>query len=182
MLVNALLFVAAWQAPLQIDRRAVLSAAVPALLATPLPAAAKSKEAAKKKAMQKETASEVRQAMKEYKTAPRPELVGNAQTGYTYKADTVKAGSQGELASYFKEKGSVIQAEYASEKARATGATKADAAKLAASLEDKAAEERRAAYLAKRNSKSFDEIEIEKFCKTADPTKAVDNLGRSLCR
>ena len=39
-----------------------------------------------------------------------------------------------------------------------------------------------AAYLAKRNSKSFDEIEIEKFCKTADPTKAVDNLGRSLCR
>ena len=49
MLVNALLFVAAWQAPLQIDRRAVLSAAVPALLATPLPAAAKSKEAAKKK-------------------------------------------------------------------------------------------------------------------------------------
>ena len=72
----------------------------------PVLAAARSKEKAKEKAVQKETAAEARQAMKEYKFAPRPELEGNAETGYKFKEGTIGSGSQGEVASYFKEKGS----------------------------------------------------------------------------
>ena len=83
--------------------------------------------------------------MKEYKYAPRPELVGNAKDGYTYKEGTIKEGSQGELASYFTDKGAKIQASYAADKARAKGATAADAAKLAADLEAKEKAERQAA-------------------------------------
>ena len=72
----ALSVLAAWSpnAPL-LDRRAVLSgAATTAVLATPFPAAARSKEKAAEKALQKATAAEARQAMKEYKFAPRPEV------------------------------------------------------------------------------------------------------------
>ena len=67
-----------------------------------LPAFATSKSKAASKALQKQTAAEAKQAMKEYKFAPRPVLEGNAETGYAYKAGTVTAGSQGELAGYFK--------------------------------------------------------------------------------
>ena len=48
--------------------------------------------------------AEVRQAIKEYKTAPRPELVGSMETGYSFKEGTVKAGSTGQLSDYFYEK------------------------------------------------------------------------------
>jgi len=86
-----------------LNRRAVLGGAATAIL--PLPAFAKSKEKAKEEAVQKATAKEARQAMKEYKFAPRPVLEGNAETGYKYKEGTIGAGSQGEVAAYFKEKG-----------------------------------------------------------------------------
>lgn len=183
MLAAALSASAAWslQGP-PLDRRAVLSGALTTAALAPMPAFAKSKEKAKEQALQKETAKEAKQAMKEYKTAPRPELVGNAETGYSYKADTVKAGSTGELATYFKDKGDKVQATYAAENARAKGASSADAQKMAEQLEAKAKAERQAAYLEKRNRKSFDEIEIEKFCKTAAGKEAVDNVGRPMCR
>jgi len=87
------------------------------------------------------TASEARQAMKEYKYAPRPELVGSAETGYAFKAGTVQAGSQGELSSYFKQKGATIQASYAEDKARAAGLSKEEAAKVASSTLQKRKEE-----------------------------------------
>uniref|UniRef100_A0A7S2JG32 PS II complex 12 kDa extrinsic protein n=1 Tax=Haptolina brevifila TaxID=156173 RepID=A0A7S2JG32_9EUKA len=98
---------AAWL-PQASNRRAVISGAaalLPAAL-TPSPVFARSKEEAKKKAAMKETAAEARQAMKEYKFAPRPELEGNAETGYAYKTGSITAGSQGEAADYFKVKGS----------------------------------------------------------------------------
>ena len=183
MLVPLSLALLSWTPPASVlDRRAVLGAAGTALLAAPFPAAARSKEKAAEKALQKATAAEARQAMKEYKMAPRPELLGNAETGYTYKAGTTGAGSQGELSSFFKEKGSSIQAQYAADKARSTGASAADAAKLARDLEDKAKAERLAAYQQKRNSKSQDEIIIGDFCKTAAGKSAVDNVGRPLCK
>jgi len=182
LVVAALLTSAAsWQAPL-VDRRAVLSgAATASVLAAPLPAFATSKEKARQKALQKETAAEARQAMKEYKYAPRPELVGNAETGYSYKQGTVQAGSTGELSAYFTDKGSKIQAEYKADKARAAGASKADAARLAEELEAKEKKERQAAYLAKKNKKSQDEILIAEFCKTEAGKVAVDNVGRKQC-
>ena len=109
----------AWQPAPTLGRRAVLSAAA-LLTSTPLrEASAKSKEKAAEKAIQKETAKEARQAMKEYKFAPRPVLEGNAETGYTYKDGTVTAGSQGELATYFTQKGEKIRADYRAEKAKA---------------------------------------------------------------
>lgn len=164
------------------DRRAVLGGAATAAAAiAPLPAFARSKEKAAEKALQKATAAEARQAMKEYKYAPRPVLEGNAETGYKFKESTISAGSQGELASYFKDKGSKIQAEYKADQARATGASSADAAKLARELEDKDKAARLAAYQAKRSKKSEDEIQIAAFCKTAAGKNAVDNVGRSLC-
>ena len=88
----------------QLDGRAVVSrrtavVGLGAALVVPLPAVAKSKEKAKQEAMQKETAKEARQAMKEYKFAPRPELEYVEGKGYIYKEGTVKAGSQGELSS-----------------------------------------------------------------------------------
>ena len=172
----------AWTPNALLDRRAVLGgAASAALLAVPSAAMAKSKERAAEKAVQKATAAEARQAMKEYKYAPRPELVGDAKTGYTYKADTLQAGSQGELASYFKDKGSKIQGEYKADKARAMGTSAADAAKLAADFEAKEKAERQAAYMAKRQQKSQDQVEIEKFCKTEAGKTAKDVVGRSLC-
>lgn len=114
-----------------VSRRAVLAAGPAALAATPLAASAKSKEAAKSKAIQKATAAEARQAMKEYKLAPRPELVGNAESGYSYKTGTVKAGSTGELTDYFTTKGATIQEDYRATKSRATTLSAADAAKPA---------------------------------------------------
>ena len=167
--------------PAALDRRAVLGAAA-TLLAAPLPAAAKSKARAAAAALQKETAKEQAQAMKEYKLAPRPELVGDATTGYKFKEGTVKDGSTGELASYFKDKGSQVQAKYSAEKARATGASADQARKLEEELEAKARAERLRAYQEKKARKSFDEIEIEKFCATAAGKTAVDNVGRPMCR
>ena len=91
----------------QVDGRAVASRrsaiSLGAALFAPLPAFAKSKEKAKQEAIQKETAKNAKQAMKEYKYAPRPELEyglkPDGTMGYIYKEGTVKAGSQGELAS-----------------------------------------------------------------------------------
>lgn len=137
------------------DRRAVLGGTVTAasLLVSPLPASARSKEKAKEKAMQKATAGEARQAMKEYKYAPRPELVGNAETGYKFKEGTVKEGSTGELASYFTDKGSNIQAEYAKRRALETGLSQAEAAKKA--------EEARKAVLASKKSNQKKELSAD---------------------
>ena len=91
----------------QVDGRAVASRrsaiSLGAALFAPLPAFAKSKEKAKQEAIQKETAKNAKQAMKEYKYAPRPELEyglkPDGTMGYIYKEGTVKAGSQGELSS-----------------------------------------------------------------------------------
>ena len=47
---------------------------------------------------------------------------------------------------------------------------------MAQSLEEKALAERKAAYLAKRNKKSIDEIEIEKFCLTPAATSSGDTV------
>ena len=110
------------------------------------------------------------------------QLEGNAQTGYKFKEGTTGSGSQGELASYFKEKGSVIQAEYKADRARASGASAADAQRLAEKLEAEAKAERQAAYAAKRAAKSQDELVIAEFCKTAAGKTAVDNVGRPMCR
>ena len=144
-----------------------------------MPAFARSKEKAAEKALQKQTAAEARQAMKEYKYAPRPELVGNAETGYSYKAGTVQAGSTGELSSYFTEKGAKIQSQYAADQARATGASAAEAKKAAEETEA-----RLRAYkeqqLAKKKQISEDEKRIAEFCK-ANPD-AVDNVGRRQCK
>ena len=187
MLATALAATAAWnvQGPM-LDgvhsRRAVLGGALATATLVPMPAFAMSKEKAREKAMQKETAKEAAQAMKEYKLAPRPELVGSAETGYSYKADTIKSGSTGELASYFKDKGDKVQAQYTAEKARSTGASADEVRRLAEQMEAKAKAERQAAYMEKRNRKSFDEIEIEKFCSTAAGKQAVDNVGRPMCR
>ena len=102
----------------------------------------------------------------EYKFAPRPELVGNAETGYSFKAGTVKEGSTGELAGYFTTKGEKIQTDYKQEKCKA-GQTKAcqalDGSKKAAGSSGPA--------------KSDDEIKIEKKlaetgCLTYSPTGA----------
>ena len=130
---------AAWSpsGPL-LDRRAVFSGAATAALLAPFPAAARSKEKAAEKALQKATAAEARQAMKEYKTAPRPELIGNSKDGYSFKEGTIKAGSSGELAGYFTEKGATIQANYKADRARATGATSEEAKRVASATYDRA--------------------------------------------
>ena len=101
----------AWLPPTTlVDRRAVIGGAAAAAL-MPMPAFARSKEKARQMAIQKETAAEARQAMKEYKFAPRPVLEGNAETGYKFKDGTVKSGANGEMASYFKVKGEELQKE-----------------------------------------------------------------------
>ena len=90
-----------------VDGRAVASRrsaiGLGAALFAPLPALARSKAAAKADAIQKETAKEAKVAMKQYKSAPRPELEygikPDGTTGYIYKEGTVKSGSQGELSS-----------------------------------------------------------------------------------
>ena len=151
---------AAWSpsAPL-LDRRAIFSgAATAALLGAPFPAAARSKEKAAEKALQKATAAEARQAMKEYKLAPRPELVGNSQTGYTFKEGTVKAGSSGELAGYFTEKGATIQANYKADRARATGATSEEAKRVASATYDRAR-----ASTVKTKELTEDELKIKAY-------------------
>ena len=91
----------------QVDGRAVASRrsaiSLGAALFAPLPAFATSKEKAKNMAMQKETAKQAKEAMKQYKFAPRPELEygkkPDGTMGYVFVEGTVKAGSQGELAS-----------------------------------------------------------------------------------
>lgn len=182
MLTTVTILLAAWTPNAPLDRRAVLSGAVTAASAlAPLPAFARSKEKAAEKALQKATASEARQAMKEYKLAPRPELIGNAETGYTYNKATVKEGSQGELSSYFKDKGAKIQADYKADQARATGTSSAEAKKLADRLEAQEIEARKKAYQEKKARKSFDEEQIGAFCKTEAGKTAVDNVGRKQC-
>lgn len=119
--------------------------------------------------------------MKEYKYAPRPELEGDAESGYSFKEGTTGAGSQGELASYFTDKGAKIQAEYKADQARASGASAEEAKRLAEELEEKTKKERQQAYLEKRNKKSQDEIIIDEFCKTEAGKAAVDNVGRPMC-
>ena len=171
---------AAWlpQAPL-LDRRAVLSATAAAGFALPLPAVAKSKKKAAEEAVQKETAKEAKQAMKEYKYAPRPELVRNADGSYSYVEGTVKEGSIGEVAGYFKEKGAIIQSEYAADKARAAGMTTAEAEKVKketlARIEKVKAEAK-----AERSKMGEDAKRIEEYCK--DKKDLRDPQGRLMCR
>jgi hypothetical protein len=113
-----------------LDRRAVLRSAATVALAAPLPALAISKEAAEKKAIMRETAKEAREAIKEYKFAPRPEIQGSAETGYTFVGDYT-AGTNGEMASYFTKKGEKLRAEYRTEKEIANGKlTKSEAQKF----------------------------------------------------
>jgi len=117
--------------------------------------------------------------MKEYKYAPRPVLEGNAETGYSYKAGTIQAGSTGELSSYFKDKGAVIQAEYAEDRAKASGMSSAEAKKLAAKkLEQFEAEKR--AKAAEKNVLSEDAKKIKEFC--AKNPDVTDNIGNKMCR
>jgi hypothetical protein len=169
---------AAWSNLPQFSRRAVFSGGA-AALAGPMPAFARSKEKAAEKALQKQTAAEARQAMKEYKYAPRPELVGSAETGYSYKEGTVKAGSTGELSSYFSDKGAVLQSKYAEDKARANGMSALEAKKVAEEKEAKLRAEK-AAALARRKEVSADEKKIAEFClKNPD---ALDNVGRRQCK
>ena len=113
--------------------------------------------------------------MKEYKYAPRPELVGSAETGYSFKAGTVKAGSQGELASYFTDKGANIQADYKKQMALAKGLSAAEAAKEA----EKARQAVLATKASKKTALSADEIRImEKAKEFGDKT---DDMGRRSC-
>lgn len=125
MLVSILAFSSAWTPQVSFDRRAVLSSAAAAVLSAPHPASALSKKAAEDKMLMKETAKEQKQAMKEYKFAPRPEL----NDDFTFKESTLKAGSTGELADYYKQKGAVLQAQFVEDKVRATGMTKEQAEK-----------------------------------------------------
>jgi len=178
--VAAALLVSAWvpqQAPL--DRRAVLSGAAAAAALMPASAMARSKEKAAEKAAQKATAAEARQAMKEYKYAPRPVLEGNAETGYSYKAGTVQAGSTGELSSYFKDKGAMIQAEYAEDRAKASGLSSAEAKKVAAKKLE-AFEAEKKAKAAEKSVLSEDAKKIKEFC--AKNPDVLDNLGNKMCK
>jgi len=113
--------------------------------------------------------------MKEYKYAPRPELVGDAKSGYAYKDGTVKAGSQGELASYFTDKGADIQADYKKRRAKELGLSEAEAAKQAeqarqAVLASKASAKKAAA------SVSADELKIQQKMKEFEGVR--DDMGR----
>ena len=177
LVLSATLLSAAWLPPLHLDRRAVLSGTAAVL--APMPAMAKSKKKAEEEAVQKATAKEARQAMKEYKYAPRPVLEGNAETGYTFKEGTVSAGSTGELAGYFQEKGASIQAQAAADKARAAGLTKAEADKKA---KEKLAqyEQEKAARLAEKNVMSEDAKKIKEYCAKNPDVK--DSVGRYMCR
>ena len=179
--VATTLLTTAWSPPHQVPRRAVLGGSAAALFSSayPSPAFARSKEKAAEKALQKATAKEAREAMKEYKLAPRPELVGNAETGYKYKEGTVKAGSTGELASYFTEKGAKIQADYAKDQARNAGKSQAEADRLAkAQLAE--IQRKREEQLAKKKQEGFDEKAIKAFCK--ENPDALDQLGRKQCK
>merc|ERR1719401_244012 len=152
----------------QVDGRAVASRrsaiSLGAALFAPLPALAKSKEKAKNEAIQRETAKEAKQAMKEYKYAPRPELEyglkPDGTMGYIYKEGTVKAGSQGELASFFTEKGAELKAERAADLAKGSGASSAKAREIAAAKE---AELRAAAAAKKTRVLTQDEINIKAY-------------------
>lgn len=69
-MLSVVLASAAWAPQPVLDRRAVFGGVAAALLsARPLPAVARSKQKAAEMALQKETAKEARQAMKEYKCA-----------------------------------------------------------------------------------------------------------------
>ena len=162
------------------SRRAVISgAASVAILAAPWPAVARSKEKAAEKMAQKATAKEAREAMREYKYAPRPELVGNAETGYSYKEGTVKEGSTGELSGYFKEKGATIQAEYAAERAKAVGKSSAEADRVAKETLAKFEAEKKAKQASKKEL-SEDARRIIEFCK--DKKDLTDVAGRPMCK
>ena len=158
--------------PAALDRRAVLGAAA-TLLAAPLPAAAKSKARAAAAALQKETAKEQAQAMKEYKYAPRPVIEGSLETGYKYDKSTLKAGSTGELADYYRQKGAKINAEYFEEQARAQGRSAAEAKKVGA---EKAALYADAEKARKTKVLSEDEKKIAEFAKQNAGLK--DKSGR----
>jgi len=116
--------------------------------------------------------------MKEYKYAPRPELVGNAETGYSFKEGTVKAGSTGELASYFTEKGAKVQAEYKADVAKANGMTSAQAKKVEEETLKKIQAER-AAKIAKARELSEDAKKIKADCEKNKGLR--DEYGRLVC-
>mmetsp|Transcript_69180 Transcript_69180/g.114997 ORF Transcript_69180/g.114997 Transcript_69180/m.114997 type:complete len:187 (+) Transcript_69180:57-617(+) len=153
----------AWTRRPPLCRRAVFSAALSTAALHPLqPTLAKSKEKAAEKAAQKATAREAREAMKEYKFAPRPELEGDAITGYSYKPGTVKEGSIGELSGYFKEKGATIQAEYTEGRAKAVGLSTEEAKKLA-EQKKKAIEAELANQKTSKKVLSDDELKIIEY-------------------
>jgi len=164
-----------------LGRRAALSgaASAAATLSVPMPAFAKSKKKAEEEATQKATAKEARQAMKEYKYAPRPVLEGNAETGYSFKEGTVKPGSSGEMAGYFLEKGKDIQADYQKDRARAAGMTSAEAEKVAKETKARL-DAQLAAKRAERNKLGEDAQKIKDFCKGKEDLR--DPQGRLMCR
>jgi len=166
--------------PSPTSRRSALSSCAAALTTiSAVPAAhAKSKKKAAEEATQKETAKEARQAMREYKYAPRPELIGNAKDGYSFKEGTVTAGSQGELASYFTEKGAKIQATYQADKAKASGLTSEQAKKVEEETLKKIQAER-AAKIAKSKELSEDAKKIKANCEK-NPN-LLDEYGRRVC-
>ena len=138
-----------------------------------LPVSAKSKARAAAAALQKETAKEQAQAMKEYKYAPRPVIEGSLETGYKYDKSTLKAGSTGELADYYRQKGAKINAEYFEEQARAQGRSAAEAKKIGA---EKAALYADAEKARKTKVLSEDEKKIAEFAKQNAGLK--DKSGR----
>lgn len=137
-------------------------------------AVAKSKKKAEEAMRQKETAAEARQAMKEYKYAPRPEL----NDDFTFKEGTVKAGSTGELSGYFKEKGASLQAQRLEDKAIAQGKTAEEAKKEAARVFERLEAEKREAK-ARAKSMSEDAKRVAEFC--AKNKGVRDNVGNLLC-
>ena len=180
-MLSLLALPAAWSP--QVDGRAVASRrsaiSLGAALFAPLPAFATSKEKAKNMAMQKETAKQAKEAMKQYKFAPRPELEygkkPDGTMGYVFVEGTVKPGSQGELASFFNEKGATLKAERVADVAKGSGASSAQAKNIAIAKE---AELKAAAKAKKTRVLTQDEINIKAY---ADKNKdMVDEQGRRM--
>merc|ERR1719353_2711162 len=96
--------------------------------------------------------------MKEYKFAPRPELI-EVDGKYQYKEGTVKEGSIGELSGYFNEKGAQIQANYAKDLAKSTGKTSAEAERIAQEKLAKINEKRGG-----KKAETADEKKVREFC------------------
>eukprot|EP00964_Phaeocystis_antarctica_P045614 scaffold26272_cov51-Phaeocystis_antarctica.AAC.2 len=156
----------------QVDGRAVASRrtalSLGAALFAPLPAFATSKEKAKQMAIQKETAKEAKEAMKQYKFAPRPELE------YGKKPD----GTMGYVfVEVFNEKGASLKAERVADEAKGTGASSAKAKEIAIAKE---AELKAAAKARKTRVLTQDEINIKAYAdKNKDMARAdTDRAGR----